>query len=343
MKVVFLCPSLVSGTFYGLLVAIMQAAAGRLGIELEVLDCEKRRERFVELGKGIAARRARPDCVLLPNYKGAGQEVLGALDAADVDAFVFIEAMTPTDRLTFGEPRTKHKHWLGELHPDDAGAGQQLAALLADAAHARGLRAPDGKIHVGILSGDQTPAGQLRFQGWLACRKDRPELVQAGVQYASWMEQPARTGTALMLRSHPEISVIWAANDDMAIGAVDGAREAGRTAGKDLLIGGVDVVRGALERLADGRLAVTLGGHVLDGARALLLLHDRRNGHDFAPHIRHSRFEPVTAAQATPYLRFLEQERWNEVPFERYSRAFTGGAEAPELSFAALVEGASVR
>lgn len=336
MKLAFLCPSMAQGTFYGTLVSIMGAAADRLGVDLEVLDGRRDLDRFVQLGVGLAARQPRPDCVLLPNYKGTAHEILEALDAAGVDAFVLVEGMTPTDRLRFGEPRTRHRHWLGELYPDDAAAGRLLAQLLVEAARARGLAAPGGAIHVGVLPGDQTPAGQQRFQGWLALRKERPEVAQAAVQYAGWQEEPARAAAEVMLRSHPEITVVWAANDDMALGALQGARDAGRRPGQDVLVGGVDLVAPALQRVAEGSMAVSLGGHVLDGARALLLVHDHYQGHDFEPRIRRTRLEPVTAELAPAYLRVFEGERWRGFEFERYSRA-RGGAAGDALTLQALL------
>lgn len=337
MRFVYLVPN--DGGFYATLMAITRVAAERLGVEVEVIDCDKRRERMVELARGLASRRPRPDCVFLPNYKGVGHQILPDLDAQGIATFVLVEGMTPTDLLALGSPRAKLRRWLGELYPDDVAVGQQLARLLVDEARAKGLAAADGKLHVSVLAGDQTPAGQQRFHGWVAFKKDRPEVIQASVQYAGWEEAPAREVTARILRSHPEVSVIWAANDEMALGALQAIREAGRTPGKDILVGGVDLSRAALLRIADGSLAVSLGGHMLDGARALLLVHDHLQGRDFEPWIQRSTLEPVAADQAGPYLRYVEDEGWRKVDYERFSRARSGADAVPALSLSALVQG----
>jgi ABC-type sugar transport system substrate-binding protein len=191
---------------------------------------------------------------------------------------------------------------------------------------------------VGVLCGDQTTAGQALFQGWLNLRKERLDVVQVSVQNAAWEEREARSAAALMLRAHPEVTVVWAANDSMALGALDAVRAVGKEPGVDVLVGGMDLLARALERVADGQMTVTLGGHVLDGARSLLLVHDHLQGQDFEPFVQRSLLEPVTAALAPSYLRFLEQQAWRRVDFERFSRARRLGARAPALTFASLLD-----
>ena len=337
MKIVHLVPTGGESPFYEVLLDIERAASRRLDIDLETIYCRGSRASMVEAGAELARRPRRPDYVLLPNFQGAAHDLLPALDAAGIATFLLNEGMSPTDRLPHGEPRTKHQRWLGELIPDDVAAGHQLAAILADEARGRGLASPDGKIHVGVLAGNQTFAGQTRFQGWVALTKKRPEVVQTSVQYANWAKDIARSAAGVMLRRHRHISVIWAANDAMALGALEAADECGRTPGKDLLVGGMDLLPEALQRIQDGSLTVSLGGHVLDGARALVLLHDHARGKDFSPPSRRSLLEPVTPALAQAYRRFFETRAWERVDFSRYSRATTGAQDAPELTIEALL------
>jgi ABC-type sugar transport system substrate-binding protein len=340
VRFAFIVPAMgAPGGFYDVLVSIMRAAAERLGVELEVVDCQTRVDRMLEAGRALVGQRARPDCVFLVNHQGVGRELLPMICEAGLNAFVLVEGMAPSDVLALGRPRGALPRWLGELCPDDVAAGGQLARLLVDRAGREGTPRPDGKIHVAVIAGDQTTCGQLRFQGWLAFRKERPEVVQVSVQYANWLEDQARDAAAQLLRSHPEVSVVWAANDDMALGTIEAIREIRREPGRDVLVGGMDLLPRALRRVGDGSLAVTLGGHVLDGARALLLVHDHLQGRDFEPWSRRSLLEPVTAEEAPAYLRFFEGEGWRRVDFGLYSRARTGRDVVPELSLGALVHG----
>lgn len=339
MKIAYLVPDeRLPGGFWDVLVDITRCAAERLGINLEVISCGKDRDRMLAAGMEIVRRPTRPDCVLFNNYLGLASELVPALDAAGIDAFLLVEGMPSTDRLTHGTPRTKHPHWIGELFPDDVAAGRLLARILVERARAAGHASGGGKIHVGVVCGDQTSAGQARFRGWHSIVKEEPDVVQASVLHAGWDEFEARSAAERMLRLHPEISVVWAANDAMAFGVVDAIRDVGRRPGKDVLVGGMDLLPRSLALVEEGSMTVTLGGHILDGARALLLVHDRRKGYDFEPASRRSLLEPVTAENADAYARYCGGQSWRHVEFERYSRERSSPGDLPELTLASLVD-----
>ena len=111
--------------------------------------------------------------------------------------------------------------------PDDAEAGHTLAEILTSQARERGLVDGSGKIQVGVLAGEHTHAGNARFRGWLNLKKEREDVVQAGFQYGSWEEEAGRSAAALLLQTAPQMTVIWCANDAMALGALAAANRAG--------------------------------------------------------------------------------------------------------------------
>jgi ABC-type sugar transport system substrate-binding protein len=190
---------------------------------------------------------------------------------------------------------------------------------------------------VGILSGGQSPAGLARFRGWHRLKGEEPDVEQTSFQYASWERGPAKSAAALMLRSHPEIGVIWAANDAMALGAAEAVREANLAPGKDVLLGGIDLGYEALVGVSEGTLAVSIGGHFLDGARALILLYDHHRGQDFEPWSRSSPLVAATANNAERYRRFVEHRGWKGVDFTRFSRVRNPGTKTPELSLESVL------
>ncbi len=55
-----------------------------------------------------------------------------------------------------------------------------------------------------------------------------------------------------------EITVLYAHNDDMALGAIQAMEEAGLKPGQDIKIVSIDGVRGAFEAMKDGKLNVTV-------------------------------------------------------------------------------------
>jgi ABC-type sugar transport system substrate-binding protein len=173
---------------------------------------------------------------------------------------------------------------------------------------------------VAAIAGEHTPAGNARFRGLQTLLKQRPDAVQAGSEYGSWEEQPAKDAAAFLLRNSPEVRVIWCANDAMALGALAAAVGAGRRPGKDILIGGIDHIDRALAEVAAGRLEVSIGGHLVDGVRAVLLLHDHHEKRDLVPQTRTTHLVAVRSAEAARYLRFMRDRAWRRVDFTRFSR-----------------------
>jgi hypothetical protein len=333
VRVAFFAPSLGNEfSFYDVFVDVLRSAAATLDVELDVVDCQRSTERMLERGRTLVRSPRQVDYVLLPNYMGAGVELLPALDAAAVRAFVVPEGLSGGERAVLGEPRGRLQSWLGEILPDDAEAGYRLARALVEE-----RVAPGRPTRVAILSGDQSSAGLARFRGWARLKAERSDVEQASFQYAGWERDKARRAASLMLRSQPEIDVIWAANDAMAMGALEAAREVGRRPGEDVLVGGIDLGYEALRCVAEGSLTVSVGGHFLDGARALVLLHDHYHGRDFEPLSRRSPLVSATSENAARHLRCVEGRCWRQVDFTRFSAARHDRPESPDFSLASLV------
>jgi ABC-type sugar transport system substrate-binding protein len=338
MRTVFLAPSLgVEHSFYDVFADVVEVAAGQLHVSFSKVDCGRTAERFLECGRALAREARPPDYVLLPDYMDAARELVPALDGAGVRVFLVAEGLSGAARAVLGGPRQNHPNWLGEILPDDTEAGYLLAKTLVRAGREAGIGAGRGKIQVGILSGDQSSAGLARFRGWARLKREDPGVEQASFQYAAWERDRARSATTLMLRSQPQIGVIWAANDAMALGALDAAREAGRVPGKDILLGGIDLGHEALVAVSEGSLAVSIGGHFLDGARALLLAHDHHHGRDFEPWTRRSPLVSATPESAAGYRRFVEARGWREVDFTRFSRTVRPDGEPPDFSLDSIL------
>ncbi|MFY0582526.1 substrate-binding domain-containing protein [Cystobacter fuscus] len=208
--------------------------------------------------------------------------------------------------------------------PDDVGAGERLVRMLVDAAHARGRSSPEGPVRLIAIEGQlgDTSAKQRRLglRQALSGAKD-VELLQ-GVTAARRREESQRK-TLLLLRRYPELQAVWAANDDLALGAARALEEAGRHPGEDVLVGGIDWTPEALEAVREGRLVTSLGGHFLEGAWALVLLYDHHRGRDFASERLDWRtaFLPATRANAAGYLEVLARPDWEAFDFRAFSKA----------------------
>jgi simple sugar transport system substrate-binding protein len=81
---------------------------------------------------------------------------------------------------------------------------------------------------------------------------------------------------AFMKSNGNDIDVLFAHNDDMAIGAIQAIQEAGKVPGKDIIIVGVDAVKGAFEAMVAGTMNASiecsplLGPQVMETAVKIL-------------------------------------------------------------------------
>ncbi len=327
MKVMLLAPNVENpGTFYDIFSDFLRVAARQLRVELELVDATKQRETLLVRAREALAAAKRPDYMLLVNYMSVGQELLAANTAAGVGTFFVVEGMNAGELGTLMAAGGQPGGYLGQIVPDDAEAGKMLGEALTSAARSRGLLDASGMVHVGAIAGEHTQAGSARFRGWQSVLKEHADVLQAGFQYGAWEEEPAKAVAGLMLRAAPQIKVLWCANDAMALGAMAAAVEAGRHPGKDVLIGGVDLLDRALAEVAAGRLEVSIGGHMVDGARSLVLLHDHHQKHDLTPQTRTTHLVAVRQQQAVRYLSFMKERAWRNADFTRFSRVINPGA-----------------
>ena len=61
-----------------------------------------------------------------------------------------------------------------------------------------------------------------------------------------------------LLQAHPDVNIVYAHNDEMAIGAIQALEQAGRKPGDDVLVVSIDGTRDALQAIIDGKMGVTV-------------------------------------------------------------------------------------
>jgi ribose transport system substrate-binding protein len=100
------------------------------------------------------------------------------------------------------------------------------------------------------ISGHET-ADQRRL-GFLHGIEDSPGIRVVASQTANWERALAYNVAENLLQAHPEIDAIFAANDEMALGALEAADAAQRL--EDVAIVGFDAIPDALDNIRAGRL-----------------------------------------------------------------------------------------
>jgi ABC-type sugar transport system substrate-binding protein len=323
--------------FWDVFAAAAAAAADDLDIELETLNAHGDHLKMIEFAREVAARPVKPDYALINNEKGAAGRMLEALAGAGIKTLLAMSVFDGPEVARYGRPREKIPQFIGTLRPQHEQAGHDLARRLIDA----GTPLFSKPIQLLAISGAKaTFAATERDRGLkrALARADDVSLTQ--LVHSAWQREKARRQVTGLLRRWPGTKLVWAANDPMALGAMDAVRERGLVPGRDVLIGGVNWSRDALERVQSGELVTSVGGHFLGGAWALVLLRDHHDGLDFADGGLEREFPMgvIDRANVAPYLAQFAGENWGAIDFARFSRARHPDAPAYEFTLAKVLE-----
>ena len=83
-----------------------------------------------------------------------------------------------------------------------------------------------------------------------------------------------------LLQAHPDVNIVYAHNDEMAIGAIQALELAGRKPGDDVLVVSIDGTRDALQAIIDGKMGVTVESSPFFGPLACETMKRYANGEE---------------------------------------------------------------
>lgn len=89
-----------------------------------------------------------------------------------------------------------------------------------------------------------------------------------------------------LLQAHPDVNVIYAHNDEMAIGAIQALEAAGRVPGADVLVVSIDGTRDALQAIIDGKMGVTVESSPFFGPLACEVMTQFAAGETIEPWVK---------------------------------------------------------
>lgn len=141
------------------------------------------------------------------------------------------------------------------------------------------IKATNGKGKIIELEGTSgaTPA-ILRKQGFDNEIKSHPAMQIVASQDANFDRDTARQKMQTLLQAHPDVSIVYAANDEMAQGAIAALKAAGKTPGKDVIIGSIDGETAALQSIIAGQQLVSVTSNPRLGSLAYQSISDYAGG-----------------------------------------------------------------
>lgn len=323
-------------------------AAAELDIELEIVHAERNHLQMVRLAEQIAAGPTPPDALVVVNERSMGPAMLRAADSANVPVFLLLNDLSAEQQTELGEPGERLGSWVGFLGPDNVGAGRLIAQALVQAAeHAPGCaRDEHGHLLMVAINGDRvTPAAIDRAKGLRLHLATARHVHLAQEVFGDWRRDRARAIAEVLLARYPDVCLVWAANDEMALGVTDAALAAGRVLGRDLLVAGLNGSAAAVVAVRDGRLVATVAGHFTLGGALMHEIRRRADAgvlHEPQPSMRWAVFAPVTELATARYDAWVRQG-WSAVVLEDLKRGAPWPASgALEVAFpGAATESAS--
>ncbi|BCS97201.1 sugar ABC transporter substrate-binding protein [Desulfoluna limicola] len=319
----------------------MQAVAEDLDMELEVVTSDRDHFLTVQQAKEIVSRKNPPDYIITGNEKSNAGQIIRISDEAGIKIFLISNGFVfPKDIEAYGRPREKYKHWIGEMIPNNFSAGYQMGKVLINKALALNLTAQDGKIHIAAIAGAfGTHASVERVRGLQTVVgefSDKVKLLQ--VFPGDWTSERAEKVGRGLFRRYKEVQIIWGANDTTAIGAMNAAISIGKTPGKDVLFGGCGWYAPAIQKIQEGTLTTSVGGHFMDGGWAMVLLNDYHHGKDFISDPIETDMFLLDKSNIEKHSIVFVKQQWSKIDFKKFSKVHNPSLKRYDFSLEAIFQ-----
>ncbi|WP_033290269.1 ABC transporter substrate-binding protein [Amycolatopsis jejuensis] len=194
-----------------------------------------------------------------------------ALDAAKAKKVPVITI----DRKVTSKPCTDYLTFIGSNFVEQ---GQRAAAAL--------VKATGGNGKVAILLGSSgNNVTTDRTQGFKDELAKTPGLTVVAEQTGEFDRSKGQSVMEQLIQSHPDLTAVYAENDEMGIGAVNALKTAGKNPGKDVKVVSIDGTRNAVQLIADGSYNAVIESNPRFGQLAFQTLQQFGDGQAIPPSI----------------------------------------------------------
>jgi ribose transport system substrate-binding protein len=143
------------------------------------------------------------------------------------------------------------------------------------------LEATGGEATVAILLG--APGNLVttnRTDGFVNAVEGDEAVEIVAQQTGEFTREGGQQVTAQLIQANPDIDFIYAENDEMALGALQALRDAGRTPGEDIQIVSIDGTQEAVQAVVDGAIYAVVESNPRFGPLAFQVAQDYLNGEE---------------------------------------------------------------
>ena len=205
--------------------------------------------------------------VVAPVVETGWETVLGEAKEAGIPVII-------VDRMSNVSDDSLFTCWVGSNFKQE---GYDAADWLAEYLEKQGRS--DETINIVTLQGTIGSSAQIgRTEGFAEQMKEHPNWVMLDRQTGEFTQSKGQEVMESFLKSYDDIDVVIAENDNMAFGAIDAIKAAGKVPGKDIIIVSFDAVKAAFEAMIAGDLNVSVECNPLHGPRVAEIIQKLERG-----------------------------------------------------------------
>jgi len=240
----------------------IKSSAKEAGIDLKFSDAQQKQENQIKAIRSFIAQKV--DVIAFsPVVESGWGTVLREAKAAKIPVILSDRAVDEKDSSL----------WVAFMGSDFVEEGRRAGRWLVDK-----MKDQKGDVNIVELQGTVGSAPAIdRKKGFEEIVKADPKFKIIRSQTGDFTRAKGKEVMEAFLKAEgKKINVLYAHNDDMAIGAIQAIEEAGLKPAKDIVIISIDAVKGAFEAMIAGKLNVTvecsplLGPQLMQAAKDLV-------------------------------------------------------------------------
>ncbi|MEV8097979.1 ABC transporter substrate-binding protein [Kitasatospora sp. NPDC085879] len=265
----------------------VQEAAKKAGITLKFSDAQQKQENQIKAIRSFIQQKV--DVIAFsPVVESGWDTVLKEAKAAHIPVIL-------TDRAIDSEDTSLYETFLGS---DFVEEGKKAGDWLV-----KEYQGKPGEVNIVQLEGTtgSAPAND-RKSGFADVIKGDPKFKVVASQTGDFTRAKGKEVMQAFLKAQPKIDVLYAHNDDMALGAIQAIEEAGKKPGTDIRIVSVDGVKDAFTAMSQGKINFDVECNPLLGDQLMELAKKVKNGESVERRIKtvEGTFTPEQATAALP-------------------------------------------
>jgi simple sugar transport system substrate-binding protein len=217
----------------------IQDSATAAGVNLKFSDGQQKQENQIKAIRSYIQQKV--DVIAFSPVVTTGWDtVLQEAKRANIPVIL-------TDRAVDTPDTSLYKTFLGS---DFVAEGKKAGDWLLDQE-----KGATGPVNIVQLEGTTGSAPAIdRTKGFADDIASNPNMKVVASQTGDFTRSGGKQVMEAFLKSQPKIDVVYAHNDDMALGAIEAIEAAGKVPGKDIKIISVDAVKDGMQALSDGKI-----------------------------------------------------------------------------------------